>query len=518
MSSTVDSSRLAELIGGLSLVTDLAAGLGMETALRTSYLAVQIGLELGLEGDELRDVYYTALLRFIGCTAYAHETAAQFGGDDMAFLGALAPVDATNPKQLFSAALDGTSAAGVRGQVTTVVNLLRDPKGGHKLAAAHCDLAIALAGRLGMTDRVVSSLGQMYERFDGRGSPTGLRGEQIDMPARILNVAWRAEVQRAALGAAEAVDVIGRRTGSELDPGVAGPFLRRAPELFAELDAPSIWESFLAAEPRPVELLRPERVADVARAFAYYVDVKSPFTLSHSTGVAEVATGAARHAHLDEAECDSLRIAALLHDLGRVSVPNGIWDKSGALNAAEWERVRLHPYYTERILSRSSLLSPFSEVASMHHERLDGSGYHRGLGAAGMSRSARILAAADAYHTLLEDRPHRKASTPEDAARLLTHEAKRGRLDREAADCVLAAAGQRSAGRLRGELPAALTEREAEVLCLLARGLSNKQIAADLVISPRTVQHHIEHIYDKTGIRTRSAAAVFAVVNELVDK
>jgi HD-GYP domain-containing protein (c-di-GMP phosphodiesterase class II) len=201
-----------------------------------------------------------------------------------------------------------------------------------------------------------------------------------------------------------------------------------------------------------------------------------------------------------------------------VSVPNGIWDKAGPLNAAEWERVRLHPYYTERILIRSPLLAPLVETASLHHERLDSSGYYRGVGGASIPRAARILAAADAYQTMTEERPHRPAHSAEEAARLLAAEAQAGRLDREAVECVLAAAGQRGAARLRGELPASLTEREVEVLSLLARGLSNKEIAARLVVSPRTVQHHVEHIFDKTGIRTRSAAAVFAVVNDLVEK
>jgi HD-GYP domain-containing protein (c-di-GMP phosphodiesterase class II) len=217
-------------------------------------------------------------------------------------------------------------------------------------------------------------------------------------------------------------------------------------------------------------------------------------------------------------ETESLRLAALLHDVGRVSVPNGIWDKPAALNAAEWERVRLHPYYTERILSRSALLAPLIETASLHHERVDGSGYYKGLPGGSQSRPARILAAADAYHAMTEERPHRRAHRPDEAARLLSAEAQAARLDREAVECVLAAAGQRGPGRLRGELPAALTEREGEVLCLLARGLANKTIAEELVISPRTVQHHLEHIFDKTGIRSRSAAAVFAVVNGLVDK
>jgi HD-GYP domain-containing protein (c-di-GMP phosphodiesterase class II) len=325
-------------------------------------------------------------------------------------------------------------------------------------------------------------------------------------------------VQRSLLGPVEAADVIAKRSGSELDPQIAGAFLRRARELLQGLEAPSIWDAFLASEPPPFELMTPQRTGEVATAFAQYVDIKSPFTLGHSTGVARLAEAAAGHAGFSDTERESLRLAALLHDVGRVSVPNGIWDKPGPLNAAEWERVRLHPYYTERILNRSPLLAPLVEIAANHHERIDGSGYYRGIAGATMSRPARILAAADAYHAMTEERPHRRARAEDEAARLLSAEAQAGRLDREAVECVLAGAGQRGAGHLRGELPAALTEREGEVLCLIARGMANKAIAEALVISPRTVQHHLEHIFDKTGIRTRSAAAVFAVVNDLVDK
>ena len=508
-------ARLAELIGALSLATDMGAGLGMETALRTCWLSVELGHSLGVKGELLRDVYYTSLLRFIGCTAYAHETAALYGGDDVALLGAFAPIDQTSITQLLSQAWSLTSSLGVRRQVGTIANLLKDPKGGAKVAAAHCDLAVALAGRLGMSDNVLAALGQMYERFDGRGSPAGLRGEQIVLPARMLAVAWRVEVQRSVVGPVEAADVVAQRSGGELDPQIASAFLDHAGDYLRSLESPSIWDAFLAAEPQPFETMTPARVGEVAQAFAHYVDIKSPFTLDHSAGVARVAEAAARHAGFSNSDRESLRLAALLHDVGRVSVPNGIWDKPGPLNAAEWERVRLHPYYTERILNRSPLLQPLVEVAANHHERVDGSGYYRGIAGATMSRTARILAAADCYHAMTEERPHRKARSQDEAARLLSAEAQAGRLDREAVECVLAGAGQRRA-HLRGELPAALTERESEVLCLIARGMSNKAIADSLVISPRTVQHHLEHIYDKTGIRTRSAAAVFAVVNELV--
>jgi HD-GYP domain-containing protein (c-di-GMP phosphodiesterase class II) len=264
--------------------------------------------------------------------------------------------------------------------------------------------------------------------------------------------------------------------------------------------------------------VRAEEVEDIASAFAHYVDLKSPFTLEHSAGVARLAEGAAQAAGLPAEARRTLRVAALLHDLGRTSVPNGIWDKPGALNAVEWEQVRLHAYHSERVLARSALMEPYARVAGAHHERADGSGYHRGLAGAVIARPARLLAAADTYQAMTEPRPHRPARPPEDAAWRLSRAAREGLLDREAVEAVLAAAGEKTTVRVRGEWPASLSEREVEVLCLLARGLSNKQIAAELVLSARTVQHHVEHIYAKTGVSTRAAAALFAVQNDLLLK
>src|SRR5439155_23970977 len=227
------------------------------------------------------------------------------------------------------------------------------------------------------------------------------------------------------------------RAGGELDPSLVAAFAGRARALFEVTAAPSVWEPFLAAEPAPVLRLSAARVGEVAEAFAHFVDIKSPFTLGHSTAVARLACAAAAALGLPDPE--AVRIAALLHDLGRVSVPNGIWDKPGKLNPAEWERVRMHAYQSERILSQTPLLSTYAALAGQHHERCDGSGYHRG--ATQLPKAARLLAAADAYHAMTEERAHRPAHAPAAAAAMLVEEARAGRLDREAVEAVLAAAG-----------------------------------------------------------------------------
>jgi HD-GYP domain-containing protein (c-di-GMP phosphodiesterase class II) len=249
-------------------------------------------------------------------------------------------------------------------------------------------------------------------------------------------------------------------------------------------------------------------------AIADFADLKSPYTTGHSRGVAELAASAALRAGLQEPAQAELRRAGLLHDIGRLGVSNTIWDKPGALSEPEMERVRMHPYLTQRMFSRSPRLAALAEVAAAHHERLDGSGYPRALAGGALSPEARILAAADAYQAMSELRAHRPARSPEDAARQLREEVRRGRLDADAVDAVLGAAGHRIARRREG--PAGLTPREVEVLVLLARGLSNKAIAARLVVSPKTVGHHIEHIYRKIGCSTRAAASLFAMQHGLL--
>ena len=220
-------------------------------------------------------------------------------------------------------------------------------------------------------------------------------------------------------------------------------------------------------------------------------------------------------AGLSDADAAALGRAALVHDVGRVGVPNGIWDRPGPLSVEQWERVRLHPYLSERVLKRCALLAPFGEVAACHHERVDGSGYHRGASGDQLDVGARLLAAADAYHAMTEDRPHRPALSPSDAASQLLDEVDAGHFRRTDVDAVLEAAGQEHR-RTAAALPAGLTEREVEVLRLIARGQLNKQVAATLGISPKTVGRHIEHIYAKTGVTTRAGATLFAMEHGLL--
>ena len=265
----------------------------------------------------------------------------------------------------------------------------------------------------------------------------------------------------------------------------------------------------------PVTTVSQDSLEVVLAAFADFADLKSPWIRGHSRRVAALADEAGRLGGLDAAGLDVLRRAGLVHDLGRVAIENGIWDKPGPLTTSEWERVRLHPYHTERILDRCSPLAALVEPASSHHERVDGSGYHRSLNAEALSRADRILAVADAFAAITSDRPHRAALAEVDAARALEAEAGRT-LDVDAVGSVLAAVGQRAPPTSR-EWPADLTDREVEVLRLISRGRSNREVAQQLFISPKTVGRHVENVYAKIGVSSRAAAAVFAMEHRLLD-
>jgi HD-GYP domain-containing protein (c-di-GMP phosphodiesterase class II) len=360
---------------------------------------------------------------------------------------------------------------------------------------------------------VQQSLGQLFERWDGRGWPNGLAGDAIARPVRVVQVAQDAVVLHRLAGADAAVRALRERSGDAYDPDVAASLAGSAERLLGDFPR-SAWTSVIEAEPGPRPTLADEALDRALRAIADFADLKSPYTSGHSSGVADLAARAAREARMPDADAADLHRAALVHDLGRTGIPNGICDRPGPLSDAEWERVRLHPYFVERMLARPATLARIGALAALHHERLDGSGYHRGARAAALPAGARILAAAGVYHALQEPRPHRPARVPAEAADVLRAEVRAGRLDGEAADLVLAAAGHRR--RRRRDWPAGLTTREVEVLRLLARGLTNRQIAAELTISTRTAGHHVQHVYGKIGVSTRAAAALFAMQHDLV--
>lgn len=511
--------RLAELMAALSLATDLGMGQPLEFALCSCVLALRLGEACGLTENELRTVYYQALLRYIGCNAETHMLAS-IVGDEIALRTDMAAVDSGKPAQVLGVmtryirqANAGASPLQMAGAI--VRGLASSSSSIGEFFSGHCEVAQRLAERMGFEPPVVQALGQLYARWDGKGVPA-IKGEAIAMPVRIVALAQDAITFQRLGGLDAAVAVARERSGGAYDPQIVERFCGRAATLMADLDAEPSWDAVLAIEPGPRRRLSEAQLDTAALAMADFADLKSSYTLGHSGGVAEHAAGAAQRCGLPRDDAAALRRAGLLHDIGRVGVSAAIWGKAGPLSEREWERVRLHPYYTERILARPSALARLGALASLHHERLDGSGYHRGAPASILSPAARILAAADVYQAMTEPRPHRPALAPDAAAAQLRREVRGGRLDGDAVEGVLAAAGHstRSAQRT---LVAGLSAREVEVLRLIARGHSTRQIAARLTIAPKTADNHIQHIYNKIGVSTRAGAALFAVENDLLN-
>lgn len=372
-----------------------------------------------------------------------------------------------------------------------------------------------LANRMGLRETVGRYVGSTFEHWNGNGLPGLLAGEAIPIAVRIVSPARDIDVFFHLGGWDLTRDVLRRRRARAYDPDVTDVFLAYGATWLAEAAADSVWEAALAAEPAPHALIDDARLDAVLGAFADFTDLKAPYTLGHSSDVAKLAAAAAHSAGLSTTEIQDVRRAALVHDLGKTCVPNGILEKPGPLSRAEWERVRLHPYLTERILSHSPALSRIALLAGSHHERLDGSGYHRGVAGGAISVPARILAVANTYQALGQRRPYRPPLDEQARAVELQREADAGRFDRAAVRCVLAAAGQ-VVPQVRTSWPNGLTDREVAVLRLISRGASKRVVANELVISPKTVGRHVENIYAKIGVSSRASAALFALQNGLL--
>lgn len=508
--------RLAEMIASISLATDLGMGQPAEQGLRIAATAVGLGRRLSCADAELSDVYYLALLQHIGCTADAHEFGLFTGGDDLAFrTGAITLPSASAPETLRHFVRTLAADRPLPERARLVAGMLA---GGRRrfaaITTAHCEAATRLAVRLGMSEGVGRGLGEMHERWDGAGMPDGLAGEAVSRARRVVHVAHDAVVLAGTRGMAAALATLRARRGHAYDPDATDALVEDAPELLGQRVGDA-WETALDAEPGTPVVVPEARLDSVAAACADFADLKAPFLTGHSSRVRELAVAGAAVMGCGADEAALLGRAAHLHDLGRVGVPNGIWERPAGLGVSEMERVRLHPYHTERILARSPVMAPYAVVAGSHHENVDGSGYHRGVAGGQLSRPARLLRAADACEAMGRDRPHRPALSLDERSRALAAEVEAGRLDPAATRAVLEGAG--APARIRAEWPAGLTEREVEVLRLLVQGETNRQMAARLRITGKTVGHHVEHIYNKIGVSSRAGAALFAMENDLVD-
>ncbi len=508
-----DEVRTAEVIGSLCLATDLAIGLPFEHGLQSTLVAMRLAERMGVDAAVATQTYYGCLLFWAGCTTDAEISSALF--PDGALLEYFNPVMFGSPAEtlvgIMKALADPDSPRLIRA-VQGAARLPGAVRGHQRHIVAMCEVAEMLCDRLGMR-RDVSDLFRFFTaRWDGEGTPRGFGGEQLPAALRIVHVARDATFQRLLGGTDHVLRVMQDRSGRAFDPDVVMALSEGIPDILAFDDSGPVWSEMLAREPGEMLMLYGDEVDRALAAMGDFADLISSYFIGHSAAVAQLAEAAAARLDLAPRDVVAVRRAALVHDLGRVAVGTSVWNKPTALTADEWEHVRLHPYHTERVLSRSPALIKLGSIAGAHHERLDGSGYHRGVTAPSLAMPARLLAVADAYRTMIEPRPHRAARSPEEAARALGEAASAGQIDPDAVAAVLEATGTAVPKMAR---PAGLTDREAQVISMVAKGLQTKQVGHRLGISAKTADRHLQNAYAKIGVSTRAAAALFAMQHGL---
>jgi HD-GYP domain-containing protein (c-di-GMP phosphodiesterase class II)/DNA-binding CsgD family transcriptional regulator len=507
--------RLAELLAAFSLAMDLGLGQPMEHVLRSWLIAARLGEHVGLDREQRGSLYYVATLGWVGCVADTPEVAAWFG-DDIAYRGDSYLVDLTGLPMLGFMLRHAGAGKPAMHRVRLAANMVVAGSAAiERGMLSHCLTTGRMAERIGLGSDVRDPLQHFFARWDGKGVPGGVGGESIALPMRLFHLADTVEVFHRAEGTDAAVEVARDRRGRQFDPSLVDAFCAVATDVLGDPAAEADWNSLIAEEPALQRHLSERELDEALEAIADFTDLRSPARSGHSRGVADLAARAAASAGRPAAEIVTVRRAGLLHDIGLHGVPASILDKAGPLSKSESERMRMHAYYTERMLARPPALARLGAIASLAHERCDGSGYHRGLAGPAIPVAGRLLAAACAYRAMTEPRSYRPAMTAKQAATELRGEVRAGRLDAGAVDAVLAGAGQSLGKRQTG--PAGLTPRELEVLILIARGASNRQAAQALGITAKTAGTHIERIYSKTGASTRSTVTLFAMQHGLLE-
>jgi HD-GYP domain-containing protein (c-di-GMP phosphodiesterase class II) len=494
--------RLADVLFAFAAATDLGMGQPLGSALRSCWLSMRLARTVRLQDHEHRQVYALSLLHYLGCTTNGQDLAALFGSDIQMMRGFLAHHMGVLPKQL-ELQLPSTPA-------------LPNEDAALESNRSSCEVASRLAATFGLGLEVQSGLWQLFEHWDGSGLPQHLRGDAIALPVRIVQIARDFETFWRFVGLEPALEVLTRRAGSGLDPALVEVFVEHAPAWIIELEGiTTLRAEVLSAEPSPHTILNEERFEAAIKALSDFSAIKSATLRGHARGVAELAIEAARLLGLEAPRAALLGRVALLQDVGNTGISAGILSKTAALTEAEWEQIRLHPYHSERVLKSSKALESMGELAAMHHERLDGSGYHRGITAASLPFEARVLAVADAHYAMSQPRAHRGPLASIEIKRVLLEACRVGRLDAEAVHAVLRAAGD-GVAHARIQTPAGLSPRELEVLRHLALGASNRAIAQRLGIRPKTIGHHVQHIFEKLNVNTRAGATLFAMQNHLL--
>ena len=512
-SSDKEHIRAAEVVASLCLATDLGMGFPLEHGLHAALTTMRLCDALNVDRETAAQTYYASLLAYSGCTTDADVKVRIFGGSLSASMTHRQFGSPTQMAAGILGAIPSPEDPWPRRAYEVVAGLPKAARFGRAHFRSLCEVAEKLAQQVGVPQSISAQFHLLTERWDGKSVLRRAKADEVPLSLRIAVVARDAAYQRFMGDDDHVIAVIRSRAGHAFDPQVAKEFVDNAPEILGPPAPESTWEQVLDAEPRPHLMLDGAAIDRALAAMGAFSDLASPYLSGHSAEVGQLAEASAKLCGFDAADGTAVRRAGHLHDLGRTAVDPRVWAKTGSLNADEWEQVRLHPYHTERVLVRSPALARLAAIGRDHHERLDGSGYHRGVGAAMLPPLCRLLAAADAYQAKLEPRPYRSARSPEEASAILAVRARDGALDPDMVAAVVEAAGHPAP---RIERPAGLTDREAEVIGLVARGMQTKQIARALTISVKTADRHIQNAYGKIGVSTRAAATLFAVEHGLV--
>jgi HD-GYP domain-containing protein (c-di-GMP phosphodiesterase class II) len=410
---------LSEVIGALSYALDIAEGQPPGHAVRSCLIGMRLAEEINLEPIERSHLFYALLLKDAGCSANANRMAALFAADDRAAKATSKLVNWSDRRSALLWSLRTVApGAGLRRRIEVLKGIRDEGDVTRQFMEARCDRGAEIARMLFLSEGTAAGIRSLDEHWDGRGMPDGLAGEEIPLIARILCLSQTVEVFHASGGVKAARAVAKRRRGRWFDPSLVDAFLRFCGDgaFWARLETPDIshWE------PRGLALSGDDdRLDRIAEAFARVIDAKSPFTATHSQRVAEIVDGIASVLGFDEAERRTLRRASLLHDIGKLAISNLVLDKPGRLTDEEFAAIKTHPMYTLRILERAPCFADLADLATNHHEKLDGSGYPRGLDADDLDLAMRVLAVADVYEALTADRPYRDPLPVEEALAII---------------------------------------------------------------------------------------------------
>ena len=488
MTTRIETPAL-QTLGCLAFAADLSMGQPIDHSPRTALLSARLADLVAAEGAASACAAALGLIRWAGCTANAQGFADLFG-DDIAGRAAL---------------IEGQNPFHNRRALAEPLEVYTRP-----LAQAHCEATVEMAKQLGLAPAVATGALDYFEKWDGTGIPARRRGEEIDLLAQIVHLCGDLEIYSRVFGLAKALQLIEAHAGRHYDPALTRVGLKHAPAWLAEINELDAWPA--AAAQASGAMSTPAGDLDaLAGLLADYGDLKLPSDFLNSRQVAAIAAQTAPLLGFGLEAERRLARAALLHGLGRVTVPNATLERKGPLSEADEEHIRLIPHWTERILKRAPTFENEASLACRVFERLDGSGYPRGLGAPNLDATARALQAC--VFVVNTSRLQQVGKDAPAAADQITREVAAGRLDADSVSAAMAACGMPRRSFPSQTLSAsaqAVTEREREVLGHLARGRSNKEIAQKLGISPSTAGTHVENLYRKLGVSTRAAAALLA--------